>query len=80
MFVLPPQPLPQSVQLACYACESRSASHVCRFKVGELAIQVCLCTECMNIDTRRILTDTVGIANVSGQPQTNFSIGNQMTR
>lgn len=78
MLVMPPQPLAQNVKISCYSCETNPASHVCRFKVGELSIQVCLCTACMNIDTQRILTDTVGIANVSGKPQSNFSIGSQM--
>lgn len=72
MLVMPPQPLPQSVEMRCYACEEHSASHVCRYKVGELAIQVCLCPNCMKLDAQRLLTGAVGIQGLQEAPSANF--------
>lgn len=61
MEVIAPKPLPENLQMPCYACEIHSATHVCRYNVGELAIQVCLCKECMKIDTKCLLKSTVGL-------------------
>lgn len=72
MLVMPPQPLPQTVKMRCYACEENSASHVCRYKVGELAIQVCLCPECMKLDAQHLLTGAVGIQGIKEAPSANF--------
>jgi len=74
----PPQPLPDNVSMPCYACEQIPATHVCRFKVGELSIQVCLCTECMKIDTTRLLKNTIGIQGVAEKPETNYQVKNAM--
>jgi hypothetical protein len=56
-----PQRLPADLQMPCYACEDRSATHLCRYQVGELAVQVCLCDECMKMDTECLLKNTIGI-------------------
>ncbi len=48
--------------MQCYACEKDKAVFVCRYKVGEMVIQVCLCEKCMQIDTERLLKHTLGIA------------------
>ncbi len=48
--------------MQCYACEKEKAVFVCRYKVGEMVIQVCLCEKCMQIDTERLLKHTLGIA------------------
>lgn len=69
-----PEQLPDSVKIACYACEKLPATHVCRFKVGELSIQVCLCTECMKMDTASLLKNTVGIQGVTDQLASNYII------
>jgi hypothetical protein len=69
-----PQQLPESVTMPCYACEKDQATHVCRFKVGELAIQVCLCPECMKIDTRRLLKNTVGIQGLTDKAAGNYQV------
>jgi hypothetical protein len=58
---MPPQALPETVKMPCYACEENTASHVCRYQVGELAVQVCLCPECMKLDSRQLLGGKVGI-------------------
>ena len=70
----PPQPLPENVQMPCYACESIPATHVCRFKVGELAVQVCLCEDCMKIDTTRLLKNTIGIQGIAERPSSNYLV------
>ena len=61
-----PQRLPKDLQMPCYACEVRPATHVCRYQVGELAVQVCLCGECMKMDTHRLLKNTIGIQDHTG--------------
>ena len=68
----PPQPLPANVQMPCYACEKRPATHVCRYKVGELAIQVCLCDACMKMDTTRLLKNTIGIQGIAEKPVNDY--------
>lgn len=55
------QRLPEDLQMPCYACEKQSATHVCRYRVGELGVQVCLCDECMKMDTACLLKNTIGI-------------------
>jgi hypothetical protein len=62
-----PKRLPMHLSMPCYACEERSATHVCRFKVGELTVQVCLCPLCMQIDTLCLLKNTIGIQDIGQQ-------------
>ena len=59
------KPLPQSLEIPCYACERNTASHVRRLKIGEMTVQVCLCAQCMRIDTQRLLNHTIGIAETA---------------
>ena len=56
-----PKQLPVDLQMPCYACETQPATHVCRYQVDALAVQVCLCCECMKMDTQRLLKNTIGI-------------------
>jgi len=56
-----PQKLPPDLNMPCYACDDKPATHVCRYQVGELTVQVCLCDECMKIDTECLLKNTIGI-------------------
>lgn len=70
MIIETPKQLPESVRMPCYACGDESATHVCKYKMGELAIQVCLCKACMQMDTSQLLKNTVGIQEVSF-PQVN---------
>ncbi len=56
-----PKQLPTDLHMPCYACETRPATHVCRYQVGELAVQVCLCRECMKMDTQCLLKNTIGL-------------------
>ena len=56
-----PQKLAENLEIPCYACEKQIATHLCRYHVGELAVQVCLCENCMKIDTECLLKDTIGI-------------------
>ena len=60
-----PQRLPADLDMTCYACNEQSATHVCRYQVGELSVQVCLCDECMKIDTECLLKNTIGIQDLS---------------
>ena len=61
MEVITPKPLPAELQMPCYSCETQPATHLCRYQVGELGIQVCLCDACMKIDTKCLLKSTVGL-------------------
>lgn len=61
-----PRKLPAGIVMRCYACEERPATHVCRYQVDELMIQVCLCKECMKIDTEQLLKNTIGIGEPPG--------------
>jgi hypothetical protein len=63
-----PKPLPRDLYMPCYSCEERRATHVCRYKIGELAVQVCLCAECMKIDTMRLLKKTIGLRGITAPP------------
>jgi hypothetical protein len=60
-----PQKLADNLEIPCYACEQQPATHVCRYEVGELAVQVCLCDNCMKIDTAYLLKNTVGIQELA---------------
>jgi hypothetical protein len=60
-----PQKLAENLMIPCYACENRPATHVCRYQVGELAVQVCLCDSCMKIDSACLLKNTVGIQELA---------------
>lgn len=51
--------------MPCYACEAQPATHICKFKIGELSVQVCLCNSCMKMDTQRLLKNTIGIQEVN---------------
>ncbi len=59
-----PKPIPENLQMPCYACENEPATHLCKFKVGELSVQVCLCPACMKLDTHYLLRNTIGIQEV----------------
>lgn len=59
-----PTKLPSDLHMACYACEDRQATHLCRYQVGELAVQVCLCDQCMKMDTECLLKNTIGIQDL----------------
>ncbi|MBI5550086.1 MAG: hypothetical protein HY911_01170 [Desulfobacterales bacterium] len=69
-----PKRLPENLGMPCYACESRPATHVCRYKIDELGIQVCLCSECMQIDTQRLLKSTIGIQDVVYPSASNYLV------
>ena len=69
-----PKRLPENLGMPCYACESRPATHVCRYKIDELGIQVCLCTECMQIDTQRLLKGTIGLQDVVYPSVSNYLV------
>ena len=63
-----PKPLPADLGMHCYACNIRPATHLCRYKIGEMAVQVCLCDECMQMDTRRLIEHTIGIQEAVSRP------------
>ncbi|MDA8138595.1 MAG: hypothetical protein M0036_08065 [Desulfobacteraceae bacterium] len=65
MIVETPKLLPENVSMPCYACGNESATHLCKYKMGELSIQVCLCKACMQMDTAQLLKNTIGIQEVS---------------
>jgi len=62
--------LPAGMMMRCYACDDLQATHVCRFQMDELMVQVCLCDECMKMDTQHLLKNTIGIDEA---PQTTAS-------
>lgn len=55
--------LPVGIKMSCYACGNLQATHVCCYHVDELKIQVCLCGECMQMDTEDLIKNTLGIDN-----------------
>ena len=61
-----PKKLPAGIEMQCYACEARLATHVCRYQMEELMVQVCLCDDCMQRDTEDLMKNTVGIEKSSG--------------
>jgi hypothetical protein len=67
MQIISPKPLPTELYMPCYACETEPATHVCRFHIGELFVQVCLCQACMKIDTDRLLKNTIGLQEFKGE-------------
>ena len=68
MIAEPPKRLPENLSMPCYVCDIRPATHICRYEVSEMAVQVCLCDECMQIDTRRLLEHTIGIQAAVDRP------------
>lgn len=68
MEVQDPKPLPLGMNLSCYACESAVAAYLCRYTIDELSVQVCLCRDCMNLDTNALLKNTIGIDDLSDLP------------
>ncbi len=57
--------LPAGINMLCYACSDLPATHVCRYQVEDLKVQVCLCGECMKMDTDELLKNTLGIEDPS---------------
>jgi protein-arginine kinase activator protein McsA len=53
--------LPVGMEMQCYACQELPATHVCRYQIDELTVQVCLCKECMKIDTEDLIKNTIGL-------------------
>jgi hypothetical protein len=62
------KPLPENLSMLCYVCNAHPATHLCKYKVGEMSVQVCLCRECMQIDSRHLLEQTIGIKDVVERP------------
>ena len=53
--------LPAGIKMSCYACSDQPATHVCRYQIEDLKVQVCLCGQCMKMDTDDLLKNTLGI-------------------
>ncbi|MBT8341957.1 MAG: hypothetical protein HKP58_06690 [Desulfatitalea sp.] len=68
MIVETPKPLHETLDIPCYACNLCNATHVCRYHLGELVVQVCLCNECMQMDTQRLLNRIIGIQEHIAEP------------
>lgn len=62
MFTHAPKQLSENIGIDCYCCDSRTATHLCRFRLGELPVQVCLCEACMQLDTVEVFEKTLGIS------------------
>ena len=62
MFTQKPEELSEKIDINCYCCSSRSATHLCRFRLGELPVQVCLCETCMQLDTAELFEKTLGLS------------------
>jgi hypothetical protein len=78
MLVQKPRLLPENLNMPCYCCEKEPATHLCRYKIGELTVQVCLCPECMKIDTGCLLKNTVGIQETTERPGSNYLIFDEL--
>jgi hypothetical protein len=55
--------LPAGLEMQCYACNDLPATHVCRYQIDELTVQVCLCRVCMKIDTEDLIKNIIGIGD-----------------
>jgi hypothetical protein len=62
MFTHAPKKLSENIDIDCYCCDSRTATHLCRFRLGELPVQVCLCEACMQLDTMEVFEKTLGLS------------------
>ena len=67
-----PKPLPAELNMTCYACESQIAAYLCKFEVGELAVQICLCKDCMKLDTNHLLKNTLGLQEHTSIPASRY--------
>ena len=52
--------LSQSIDIKCYACHDQKATHLCRFKMGDMLVQFCLCPSCMQLDTQLLFERALG--------------------
>jgi hypothetical protein len=62
MFTHSPKKLSDNIDIDCYCCGSHTATHLCRFRLGELPVQVCLCRACMRLDTAEVFEKTLGLS------------------
>jgi hypothetical protein len=62
MFTQPPKELSENIHIDCYCCGVQVATHLCRFRLGQLPVQVCLCQACMQLDTAEVFEKTLGIS------------------
>ena len=61
MFVEEPKKLSPAINIDCYCCEKQKAEYRCRFRLGELMVQICLCQTCMNYDATYLFKNTIGL-------------------
>jgi hypothetical protein len=59
--------LPVGIKMQCYVCNDLPATHVRRYKIDDLMVQVCLCRQCMQIDTEDLIKNTLGIREPSSE-------------
>lgn len=62
MFTHSPKELSENIDIDCHCCGGRTATHLCRFRLGELPVQVCLCEACMQLDTAEVFEKTLGLS------------------
>ncbi len=63
-----PQKLSPSVEIGCYCCERSKATYRCRYKVGELQVQICLCATCVTLDQQILFEQTIGLPYTDTTP------------
>ena len=66
MFTHSPKKLSDNIDIDCYCCDTRTATHLCRFRLGELPVQVCLCEACMQLDTVEVFEKILGLPYLEG--------------
>ena len=64
------KPLSNDIHLICHACNTKPASHLCRFRNGGLIVQICLCDTCIKIDPGQLLIHTIGFREFETSPVT----------
>ena len=57
-----PRPLPKEVRLLCYVCKDHRASHLCRYDDDVLLVQMCLCSECMELNETALMESVLGVS------------------
>ena len=68
MFSHSPKKLSEDIEIECYCCGADSATYLCRFRLGELPVQVCLCDACMQLDTAEVFEKTLGLSCLEDTP------------
>ena len=49
--------LKSNIHLTCYSCKNKEASHACQFEWDGVCYQLCLCTECISMEEKKLYSE-----------------------